>query len=220
MKSSILFRVFLLIFFFSFLIIIPLLNAQKTKIKTENGVTVVYNSKNPSPKNGLRMRIVFEEELSIGEIEGDENYMFSGQIFFNTDREGNFYVADMEADEEFSGPVFTDDLKKIAIKQIKYPKYKPAYQSFSLMENGWLAVSVDSVENEYTLFDIFDQEGKYIAHFKTTELTLPAEGIVSEFFFFFKNGKAYAVATEDDYRFVKRYNFEIQEYKDNKWVKK
>ena len=88
------------------------------------------------------------------------------------------------------------------------------------MENGWLAVSVDSIENEYTLFDIFDQGGRYIAHFKTTELTLPAEGIVSEFFFFFKNGKAYAVATEDDYRFVKRYNFEIQEYKDNKWVRK
>jgi len=51
-------------------------------------------------------------------------------------------------------------------------------------------------------------------------LTLPAEGIVSEFFFFFKNGKAYAVATEEDYRFAKRYNFEIQEYKDNKWVRK
>jgi len=36
----------------------------------------------------------------------------------------------------------------------------------------------------------------------------------------FKNGKAYALAIENDYRFVKRYRYEIQEYRDNKWVKK
>jgi hypothetical protein len=78
------------------------------------------------------------------------------------------------------------------------------------MENGWLAVIVDSLEGEYTLFDIFDQEGRYIANFKTT---IPAEGMFSEILFF-KNGKAYAVVTKDDYKFVKRYRFEIQEYKD------
>jgi hypothetical protein len=31
---------------------------------------------------------------------------------------------------------------------------------------GWLAVIVESVEGEYTLFDIFDQDGKYIANLK------------------------------------------------------
>lgn len=123
------------------------------------------------------------------------------------------------AEEAFSSPSFTDDLKKIAFKKIKYTKYKPAYQSFSLMENGWLAVIVDSRENEYTLFDIFDQEGRYIAHFKATVPLLPPEGF-EELQFFFQNGKAYAVAEEDEYKFVKRYSFEIQEYRDNKWVKK
>lgn len=49
---------------------------------------------------------------------------------------------------------------------------------------------------------------------------LPAEGLFLEFQFFFKNGKAYAVEEEDGYKFVKRYNFEIQEYKDNKWIRK
>lgn len=87
------------------------------------------------------------------------------------------------------------------------------------MENGWLAVIVDSRENEYTLFDIFDKEGKYIAHFRTTVPLLPTEGF-NEHQFFFKNGKAYAVAEENEYKFVKRYSFEIQEYKDNKWVRK
>jgi hypothetical protein len=109
----------------------------------------------------------------------------------------------------FSAQIFTDEIKKKAFPKIKYPKNKPAYNSFVLMENGWLAVIVESVKDEYTLFDVFDQEGKYIANFKTP---IPAEGILSEFFFF-KNDHAYAVVTEKDYKFVKRYTFEIQEYK-------
>ena len=60
-----------------------------------------------------------------------------------------------------------------AIKEFQnmgFRKYKPAYRSFTLMENGWLIVIVDSVEGEFTLFDIFDREGGYIAHFKTSVL--------------------------------------------------
>ena len=37
---------------------------------------------------------MFKEELSIGQIEGDENYMFGAGISFTTDEEGNFYVTD------------------------------------------------------------------------------------------------------------------------------
>ena len=112
-------------------------------------------------------------------------------------------------------PILTEDIKKKVFQNIKYPKYKPAYQRFTLMENGWLAVIVDSVEDEYTLFDLFDQEGRYIAHFKTL---IPAEGMLSEFFYF-KNGKAYAVITEEDYWFVRRYSIVLQEYKGDRWVK-
>jgi len=112
--------------------------------------------------------------------------------------------------------LFTEDIREKAFQNVKYPKYKPAYQGFTLMENGWLAVIVDSVEDEYTLLDLFDQEGKYIAHFKTP---VPAEGLLAGFLFF-KNGKAYSVVTEDDYKFVKRYSIEIQEYTDGKWIRK
>lgn len=112
--------------------------------------------------------------------------------------------------------VFTEDLKEKAFRNIKYPKHKPAYQGFTLMENGWLCVIVNSVEDEYTLLDLFDQEGKYIAHFKTP---VPAEGILAVLLFF-NNGKAYSVVTEDEYKFVKRYSIEIQEFKDGKWVQK
>ena len=120
------------------------------------------------------------------------------------------------AGENLPNPPFTEDIKNKALQKIKYPKYKPAYQSFTLMDNGWLVVIVDAIEDEYTLFDIFNQQGKYIAHFKTPDLV---EGMFSALLFF-KNGKAYAVEDEDGYKFVKRYNFEIQEYKDNKWVRK
>jgi hypothetical protein len=112
--------------------------------------------------------------------------------------------------------IITEDIKEKAFQNIKYPKHKPAYQGLTLMENGWLAVIVDSVEDEYTLIDIFDQEGKYLAHFKTP---VPAEGIRAGLLFF-KNGKAYSVVTEDDYRFVKRYSIEIHEFRDGKWVSK
>ena len=112
--------------------------------------------------------------------------------------------------------VFTEDLKEKAFQNVKYPKYKPAYQGLTLMENGWLAVIVNSVEDEYTLFDLFDQEGKYIAHFKTP---VPAEGMMAGLLFF-KNGKAYSVVTEDDYKFAKRYSIEIQEFIDGKWIQK
>ena len=55
-------------------------------------VVVVSNPKTPE----LKMRIVFNEELSIGEVEGDENYMFGNRVYFNTDDEGNFYVNDWD----------------------------------------------------------------------------------------------------------------------------
>jgi len=122
--------------------------------------------------------------------------------------------------ESFSSSILPEDLKEKALAKVEYPKYKQAYQGFALMENGWLIVIVESVADEYTLFDIFDQDGRYIANFKTTALKFPIVGLFSEFSFFFKNGKAYSVVTENDYKFVKRYSFEIQEYKDNKWVKK
>lgn len=102
-------------------------------------------------------------------------------------------------------------LKKKAFKLITYPQYKPAYLSFTLMENGWLLVVIDSIENKYALIDIFNKEGRYIAQFKAK---IPAENL------FFKNGKAYALAAGNGYKFVKRYNFEIQEYRDNRWVRK
>jgi len=412
-------------FFCVFFILVILLSIgytqEKLIIHKEGDIQVTSNPKHPIPKDGIKKRIVFEEDLSIGIVEGDENYMFSGTICFNTDADGNFYVSDVEAlriqkyspqgkylltigrkgqgpgefqslsvvrfdqdghpyigdvtgrkisffrkdgeflkqismprgyenlyinsqglmvankyeqipsdnamtfistlelfDEEFTtlaelqkikreiaipgrdpsaiaqsmanminlmvfkpqefltltrddfiytgypekyeinvfspegklvkkitrdyepvpvnkedkktfeeemsqGETFKnapEDFRKKVFQLIEYPKHKPAYmgftlvqsglnQSFCLMENGWLALIADVKKDKYAIFDLFDQEGRYIANFKTT---VPVEGL------FFNSGKAYAVATEDGYKFVKRYRIKLQEYKNNKWV--
>lgn len=101
---------------------------------------------------------------------------------------------------------YPEQLRKETYKFIKYPKYKPAYSSFALMENGWLAVVVDSMPGEGTLFDLFDKQGVYIGHFRAD---IPSENL------FFKNSKAYAVAEKNGYKFAKRYRFKIVEEGDN-----
>lgn len=98
---------------------------------------------------------------------------------------------------------FPRQLKKEIIRLIKYPKYKPPYQDFVIMENGWLFVIVELREGEYTICDLFDEEGTYIGHFKAD---------ISPDLLLFKNKKAYAMASVDDYKCVKRYSFKIQEY--------
>jgi hypothetical protein len=69
------------------------------------------------------------------------------------------------------------------------------------MEDGGLAVIVEKAANGDTVFDLFDKDGRYVSHFQAA---IPSEGL------FFKNGKAYAVKTEDGYKFAKRYRIEVR----------
>lgn len=89
---------------------------------------------------------------------------------------------------------------------VEYPKYKPAYERFILMENGWIFVVVDSVRDGSTLVDIFSEDGEYMAQFETD---------ISTDRLSFNNGKAYAVAPIDDFNFIKRYSFKILGHKGN-----
>ena len=116
---------------------------------------------------------------------------------------------DYQENEFFRFTQYPEDIKEKVFELIEYPKYKPAYDTFSLMENGWIFVVADYIENEYTLIDLFDRQGKYISQFNAK---IPIQNL------FFKNGKAYALAIENDYRYVKRYKVEIQEKRNNKWV--
>ncbi len=63
----------------------------KGEIQEENGVTVVYNPKTPLYEGDV---LHFEEDLVIGESEGQEEYMFSEVRDMDVDPEGNIYVLD------------------------------------------------------------------------------------------------------------------------------
>ena len=88
---------------------------------------------------------------------------------------------------------------------VEYPEYLPAFERFILMENGWLLVVVESAQSggRSTLVDIFSKEGEYLAQFETD---------IATDWLCFQNGKAYAVAAVDDYKYIKRYNFSILGY--------
>jgi outer membrane protein assembly factor BamB len=102
-------------------------------------------------------------------------------------------------------PTSESEIQNI-LKLIEYPENKPAYQSFSLMENGWLVVLVEFAAGEYSLFDILDENGLYIGQFKANN---PAE----YGFLFFKDGKAYAVETDEEgYKYIKRYSVKVEDY--------
>jgi hypothetical protein len=122
-------------------------------------------------------------------------------------KEKDAYINKIKSDS-FSN--FPNDVREELIKKIEFPKYKPAYDRFAIMENGWLFVIVEHAEDRQKIVDLFDKEGRYIAQFKTD---VPISNL------FFKNGKAYAVAYENEFPFVKRYAIELQEYKNKKWVK-
>jgi hypothetical protein len=118
---------------------------------------------------------------------------------------------DLQENEFFRFTQYPEEIKKKVFDLIEYPKHKPAYDAFTLMENGWIFVIVDHIDSEYTLIDLFDRKGKYISQF---EAKIPIQNLL------FKNGKAYAMAIENDYRYVKRYNVTIQEKKGKGWVVK
>jgi hypothetical protein len=116
-----------------------------------------------------------------------------------------------QEDEFFRFAPYPEDIKKKVFELIEYPEFKPAYDTFILMDNGWIAVVADYIANEYTLFDIFDTEGNYIAQFQAK---IPTANLL------FRNGKAYALDIIDDYRYIKRYAYKIQEKRNGKWEAK
>jgi len=70
------------------------LRAQEVKIKTENGVRVVYNPKEPPPVKGRAVKVALKEDLTIGRDTEDPNYMFSGLQHMQVDAEEYMVVAD------------------------------------------------------------------------------------------------------------------------------
>ncbi|MGD2245068.1 MAG: 6-bladed beta-propeller [Candidatus Aminicenantes bacterium] len=67
---------------------------EELEVETVEGVPVVHNPKEPVPVDGKFAKITLEEELSIGEIEGREEYMFSSIRGVAVDDLDRIYIVD------------------------------------------------------------------------------------------------------------------------------
>ncbi len=72
---------------------LPVFSAAQ-KIRTENGIPVVYNPRDPVPAKGTPASLVLKQDLIIGQEAGDEKYMFSALRSVQVDNEGNIYALD------------------------------------------------------------------------------------------------------------------------------
>ena len=90
MKKSPTIIVILTLFFIS----LQLAQAQDVKIKTEEGIQVVYNPKKPVSIPGTPTNIHVKEDLCIGDEEALEDFIFSQIRSVRVDEEENIYVLD------------------------------------------------------------------------------------------------------------------------------
>lgn len=70
---------------------------EKVEIRTENGVTVVYNPKNPAPPRGLPTTLSLKQDLSLGDKRESEESMLLEPTVIDADDDGNIYVLDRKA---------------------------------------------------------------------------------------------------------------------------
>lgn len=69
---------------------------QAQKIKTVKGVQVVENGKKPKPPKGALTKLVFKEEIAVGDSEEEEEIV-AQPGFMAVDDKGTMYVVDMKA---------------------------------------------------------------------------------------------------------------------------
>ncbi len=69
---------------------------DKIVFKTENGIPVVYNPKNPAPPAGSPRSLALQHDLTIGQDDTDPNSMFSELRSIQVDNQENIYALDMK----------------------------------------------------------------------------------------------------------------------------
>jgi len=69
---------------------------DKIVVKKENGLTVVYNPRNPVPPPGSPKSLTLQPDLTIGDQSGDENYTFSQLRSIQVDDQENIFALDMK----------------------------------------------------------------------------------------------------------------------------
>lgn len=70
--------------------------AQKVKIKTEDGVTVVRNPKKPVPLPDGPSKLLLKEDLVVGKEAGESGYLFAGLRSVGVDDQENIWTLDWQ----------------------------------------------------------------------------------------------------------------------------
>ena len=116
-----------------------------------------------------------------------------------TDEDRETFAESMKTEFLRFLPAQFEAAKKKALGLIRYPKYKPAYQGFTVSEDGRLIVLANQKGDSSAILDVFDKDGRCVMH---CQADIPVDGLR------FKKNKVYAVATIDGYHFVKRFTVE------------
>jgi len=159
------------IYFISFIACFLLLvscSQQKTEwrgtVEEKDGVTIVKNPKDPMYTENV---FSLEEELSIGEADGPEEYMFSRLSNLTVDDRGYIYALDVN---EKHIKVYNDEGKYVRTigRAGQGPGDILGSRNVCITAQNEVMVP-DSLNNRLTFFSL---EGKFIRNIKTTPLVL------------------------------------------------
>ncbi len=115
-------------------------------------------------------------------------------------KDKDLFFSQIEVQGESEG--FWEKLKKEIPSLVQFPKYKPYYIEFIPMDEGRLAVLVDSSGYDSSTLDVFDRDCRFQGR-----ITVP----ISSKDLMFKNGKAYCIQPDaEGYLFIKRYSYELK----------
>ncbi len=167
------------------------------EIKTVDGVKVVHNFE-PDPEESFKP-IEFIVDLSIGEEEDDENYMFSSPRYIDADSQGNIYVLDSR---EFTVKKYDSQGKHVKnIGRFGHGPGELDYPRYLCVSDGGKIYVTELLERK---IEVFNLEGEYqralnlknlseISFTRNEELIIgakyPEKGKKDEIQYFYRVGK-------------------------------
>ena len=173
-----------------FLLLFSCQKGEETEIETVNGVPVIRNPKEPTAIKGKLAKITLEEELSIGEAEGREEYMFSNIPSIGSlavDDSGRIYIVDYQAAHVKVYDAAGVYLKTIG-KQGQGPEEFSRPSRVAITNEGLLAV--EDMGNR--AIKMFTLDGTYVKSFSTATIRMYSRTTFS------KQGYILGIATDID----------------------